>query len=119
MVQMVRSHSEKLDRSLRETILNQYKPFKWTPCFMHNLFEKVIKSTKKLSVIIQFKDGCYDKGCKEVHQITEKYMANKVNHYFQRVSSCSAELTPKLLLLSYGKCYFFNNPDLSILILLQ
>ena len=47
MVQMVRSHSEKLDRSLRETILNQYKPFKWTPCFMHNLFEKVIKSTKE------------------------------------------------------------------------
>jgi serine protease AprX len=94
MVQMVRSHSEKLDRSLRETILNQYKPFKWTPCFMHNLFEKVIKSTKKLPVIIQFKDGCYDKGCKEVHRITAKYMANKVNHYFQRVSSCSAELTP-------------------------
>lgn len=95
MVQMVRSHSDKLDRHLRDIILNQYKPLKWTPCFLHNVFEKTIKATKKLSVIIEFKEGYYETGCNEVHHVTKKHMRNKVHHYFDRVSCCSADLTPK------------------------
>lgn len=104
MVQMVRSHSDKLDRSLRETILNQYKPFKWTPCVLHNIFEKAIKATKKLSVIIEFKEGCFKEGCNDLHHVTENYMKNKIHHYFERVSCCSAELTPNGLEAVLSNC---------------
>lgn len=40
MVQMVRSNAHKLDWPLRENVLQLYKPFKWTPCFLHKFFEK-------------------------------------------------------------------------------
>lgn len=94
MVQMVRNHADRLDHSLCQTLLNQYKPFKWTPCFLHHFFEKNIKATRKLSVIIEFKENCYDNGCNEVHHLMGKHKKNKINHYFERISCCSAELTP-------------------------
>jgi len=48
MVQMVRVHAHKLERPLREQILNLYKPFKWTPCFLHRFFEGSIKKKARL-----------------------------------------------------------------------
>ncbi|MCY9392869.1 serine protease, partial [Bacillus haynesii] len=46
MVQMVRSNAHKLDRPLRESVLKLYKPFKWTPCFLHGFFEKILMKNK-------------------------------------------------------------------------
>lgn len=40
MVQMVRTHASKLDQPLRETVLHLYKPFKWTPCFLHRFLKE-------------------------------------------------------------------------------
>lgn len=94
MVQMVRSNANKLERPLREEILNLYKPFKWTPCFLHRFFEGTIKRNKKLSVIIEFETDCYDVGCQEVEAIMKRHRRNKIKHHFSRVSSCSAEVTP-------------------------
>ncbi|AYA74711.1 serine protease [Bacillus sp. Y1] len=94
MVQMVRSHADKLERPLREQILNMYKPFKWTPCFLHNMFEGMLKRSKKYSVIIEFQEGCYDTGCKEVDGIMNRHMRNKIKSHFPRVSCCSADITP-------------------------
>jgi serine protease AprX len=94
MIQMVRSYADKLERPLREKILNLYKPFKWTPCFLHKFFEGFIKSRKKLSVIIEFEEGCFDVGCKEVNEVMKRHMRNRINHHFSRVSCCSAEVTP-------------------------
>ncbi|MDQ0243073.1 hypothetical protein J2S09_000609 [Bacillus fengqiuensis] len=39
MVKMVRTHAGKMERPLREILLNLYRPFKWTPCFMHKMLE--------------------------------------------------------------------------------
>lgn len=57
MVQMVRAHADKLEKPLREKLLNLYRPFKWTPCFMHNMFEGALKRGRKFSVIIEFEKG--------------------------------------------------------------
>ncbi|WP_394238442.1 S8 family peptidase [Niallia oryzisoli] len=94
MVQMVRAHADKLERPLRELILNLYKPFKWTPCFLHKLFEGTIKRGKKFSVIVEFQDDCYEDGCKVVEGVMDSHMRNKVRQYFPRVSSMSVDITP-------------------------
>ncbi len=94
MVQMVRAHAHKLDKPLREQVLNQYKPFKWTPCFLHKFFEGVIKRRKKFSVIIEFEKGCYREGCQQVEQVFNSHSRCKIRNEFARVSCCSAELTP-------------------------
>ncbi|ARK30054.1 Serine protease AprX [Halalkalibacter krulwichiae] len=97
MVQMVRSHAEKIDRPLRDQILNLYKPFKWTPCIFHRLFEGWIQKTKKLSVIIQFEKNCFDEGCMEVEGVFANHMRCKLEKRFTSVSCCSATLTPSAL----------------------
>lgn len=47
MVQMVRANAHKLDWPLRESVLRLYKPFKWTPCFLHQFFETKLNNRKK------------------------------------------------------------------------
>lgn len=94
MIQMVRANADKLERPLREEILNLYKPFKWTPCFLHRYFEGYIKRSKKLSVIIEFEKGCYDVGCSQVEKAMSKHTSNKIRSHFSRVSCCSADITP-------------------------
>ena len=49
---MVRNHSGKLDRSLRELILNQYKPFKWTPCFMRKLMVQIVEKAWEAGIVV-------------------------------------------------------------------
>src|SRR3954453_21137505 len=104
MVQMVRAHADKLERPLREKILNLYKPFKWTPCFLHKFFEGSIKRSKKLSVIIEFQKDCFDAGCKEVDGIMDSHMRNRIKHRFPRVSCCSADITPNGLEKVLSSC---------------
>ncbi len=97
MVQMVRNHADKLERPLREEMLNLYRPFKWTPCFLHKFLEGAIKKSKKFSVIIEFEKGGYEAGCQEVTGIMNRHMRNNIRHHFSRVSCCSADLTPSCL----------------------
>lgn len=95
MVQMVRAHADKLEKPLREEILNLYRPFKWTPCFMHRWFEGFLKIDRKFSVIIEFEKGCFEDGCHEVKSIMNNHFKNKVKREFARISCCSADVTPK------------------------
>lgn len=94
MIQMVRAHAGKLDRPLREDILNLYKPFKWTPCFLHRMFEDFIKKARKISVIIEFEKECFEAGCHEVREIMKQHSRNGVRRDFARISCCSADVTP-------------------------
>ncbi len=108
MVQMVRAHANKLERPLREELLNLYRPFKWTPCFLHKFFEGTIKKTKRFSVIIEFKKGCYDTGCQEVEGVMKQHMRNKVRYRFSRISSISANVTPNGLEEILSGCQHIN-----------
>lgn len=47
MIQMVRSNADKLDLTLRHNLINLYKPFQWTPCFLHSSLEKWLKKNQK------------------------------------------------------------------------
>ncbi|MBM4762013.1 S8 family peptidase [Bacillus sp. B15-48] len=95
MVQMVRAYADKLEKPLREEILTLYKPFKWTPCFMHRLFEGFLKYQRKISVIIEFEKGCFTDGCQEVKRVMNNHFRNEVKKEFARISCCSADVTPK------------------------
>lgn len=97
MVQMVRAHAGKLEKTLREGILDLYKPFKWTPCIFHKYFEQALKISKKFSVIIEFHDGNYEIGCQELNKIMDKHMRCSIKHHFSRISCCSADVTPRSL----------------------
>lgn len=104
MVQMVRTHSHKLDKSLREEVLNLYKPFKWTPCFLHKVFEGFIKKTKKMSIIIEFEKDCYEKGFLEVDHVFTNHFGCKMRNKFSSVSCCSADITPSVLEEVLSRC---------------
>jgi serine protease AprX len=104
MIQMVRTHAHKLDKPLRDKVLNLYKPFKWTPCVFHKLSEKYIKKTKRLSIIIEFEKGCHLEGCQEVDQVFTKKRGCKIRNEFSSVSCCSADITPTVLADVLSSC---------------
>lgn len=94
MVQMVRANAGKLDKPLRGKILNLYKPFKGTPCFLHSAFEGWIKRRKKFSVVVEFERGCHEAGCQEVHSVFGKYKRCNIRKEFSRIACISADVTP-------------------------
>jgi serine protease AprX len=104
MVQMVRAHTNKLDRHLRDEMLNLYRPFKWTPCFLHKSFEGFLKYARKMSVIIEFEDGCFETGCDQVRKVMNSHFRNGIKKDFSSLSSCSADVTPNGLEEILGTC---------------
>lgn len=97
MIQTVRHNASKLDRPLRDELIYLYKPFKYTPCFLHRFFEKRLMRKKKLSVIVQFHPEAYDSGCHQIEQIAKKNRKNRLYHYYSRISCCSVDMTPESL----------------------
>lgn len=99
MVKMVRTHAGKMERPLREILLNLYRPFKWTPCFMHKMLEGWIKHTKKLQVIVQFDqhECSFEETCNQVRGIMNTHYKCSIRQEFSRVSCISMELTPGAL----------------------
>ncbi|WP_010531314.1 S8 family peptidase [Lentibacillus jeotgali] len=95
MVQTIRANAGKMDKELRGRILNLYKPFQWTPCFLHKLLEGSFRWFRKLSLIIEFENDCHEAGCSEVRQVTDGRFRHKFRHEFPRISCCSVEVTPK------------------------
>ncbi|MFT0800865.1 S8 family peptidase [Bacillus swezeyi] len=104
MVQMVRANAHKLDRPLRESVLKLYKPFKWTPCFLHGLFEKFLMKNKKISIIIEFEKDCHHKGYQLVKEMAANQRRNKIKHHFAKINCCSAEVTPSVLQSLLSQC---------------
>ncbi|MET3699165.1 serine protease AprX [Bacillus oleivorans] len=97
MVQMVRTNAHKLDRPLREKVLNMYKPFKMTPCILHNMFESFLKKTRKFPVIIEFEKDHFEEGCLQIGQVVQSKARCKMKNTFQVISCSSAEVTPDAL----------------------
>ncbi|MGG3575398.1 S8 family peptidase [Bacillus gobiensis] len=97
MVQMVRANATKLDRPLRENVLQLYRPLKWTPCFMHRQFEDRLLQSKKISVLIEFEKECHKNGYHTISTIVGSQKGNTLRHNFTRTGFCSADLTPLTL----------------------
>lgn len=98
MIQMVRRHGNKMDYSLRKQLVNLYRPFRWTPCFLHRLFEKGVKSLRTFSVIIEFEgtEG-YEKGLHHVHDVSNRYLKCQMKHVLPSINCCSVQLSPSAM----------------------
>lgn len=100
MVQMVRNNADKLDRHIRDKFLSLYRPFKYTPCFLHRPFETFLKKTKKFSVLIQFNEGdecCFEQERKNMQDIMERHSRCSIRKNFPLVRTCSATVTAAAL----------------------
>ncbi|UCZ53946.1 S8 family peptidase [Bacillus shivajii] len=104
LVKFLRENGEKVDHRLRQKLLHIYKPFKWVPCFFHNIYGRFIDKMKKVSVIIEFKDGMCTHGIGEVDKLLSAHSRCKVRHHFTRVSCCSADVTPHAMKEMLNKC---------------
>lgn len=96
MVNMVRRHPHKMDKDLRNAMVDIYHPFRRVPCFLHAPLDRLIKKTKKYAVIIEFNGdpGDYHGQVKAASTIITKEMRSQIKHQYPSINSCSAVLTP-------------------------
>lgn len=94
MMQTTRRFAKKLDHNLRHQFIQLYRPFRYTPCFLHRPLESLLKRWRKYKVIIEFLDEeAFDLGVKHVKTLTSGKRRNHLKHEFSTISSCAAELT--------------------------
>lgn len=91
MVQFTRTHGSKMDKNLRKNLINLYRPFKWTPCFLHKTLEKIIKKTRKFQVIIKYTDQ--NEVQDNVKKVMDRHYGCKLNYEFKTIPSSSATVT--------------------------
>ena len=104
MVKLVRGHSTKLDKPLREAILDLYKPFRFTPCFLHRFLEKRLQTKQKLSVIIEFERTAVFFHSFLMEQLLNGHGKSCVRNRFSSISCCSAYITPERLEFILSHC---------------
>jgi len=88
IVQLVRRMGNKLDKNIQKELLHMYSPFPSLPCFLHRPVEYITKKAKKLPLVIEFEDDCFDLGVKDL-QNTKCHSL----HQFPSVSCCSAKMS--------------------------
>lgn len=96
MIKLVRRYPTKLDRELRQSLVNLYQPFSKIPCVAHKILETILKRGKKHAVIIEFDNNNekYNDKITTTNTIVTKHLRSKIKHHFSNISCCSAELTP-------------------------
>ncbi|GEL76777.1 S8 family peptidase [Tenuibacillus multivorans] len=107
MVQMVRNHGSKLDRKLRDQLLTLYRPFKFTPCFLHKSFESYLKKKKKFNVIVQFNDNesCHlEHEMNTLNQVINRHRRCKPGKDLSTVRCSTATVTPEALEEVFSEC---------------
>jgi len=99
MIQMVRKNADKLDRSLRNQLLNAYKPLRSTPCFLHKWLERFLKRTKSIDIVIEFdREQNLTQSMSPLSTIAmNKPFGCKIKNEYPSISSCSASLTPSAI----------------------
>ncbi len=99
MIKMVRQHAHRLDLELRKKLINLYRPFHWSPRFLHRSFEGLLKRTKKISVIVEFHDeeAAYASGLQNIERTCKKHFRSKVRKHFPAIHACSCQVTPSAL----------------------
>ncbi|MGP4071769.1 S8 family peptidase [Piscibacillus sp. B03] len=108
MIQTVRQHSHRLDRVLRDELIHMYRPFKYTPCFLHKYLEKCFKYTKRYNVIIQInrdEDCDLEAEMNNIYKITDQHFGCKIEKKFLEIGCCTAKLTPAALVDLLNHCH--------------
>nr|AGV98709.1 alkaline protease [Bacillus subtilis] len=104
MGQMVRANAHKLDWPFRETVLQLFKSFKWTPCFLHKFFETKLQNRNIMSVFIEFEEGCDETGFKMAGEVLQKEKRRKLKNRFNKINCWSAGFTPSALHSLFFEC---------------
>jgi serine protease AprX len=95
MIQMIRRNGSKIDLPLRKQLLKMYKPFRWTPGFLHKGIDIFVKHTKTFHVIVEFQDSQYFYlGMASVIATASEHMFCKVKNENKNFFRCSVVLTP-------------------------
>lgn len=94
MMQCTRRFASQLDHNLRHQLIQLYRPFRYTPCFLHRPLESLLKKWRKFPVIIEFKDDeSFHFGMQHVTNLTYRRKRNQITHEFASISSCAGKLT--------------------------
>ena len=88
VIQLVRRNGHKLDKNIRQELLQIYSPFRNIPCFLHRPMEYISKKTKKLPLVIEFESDCFEKGMKDVQNTDSGTL-----HPYPSISCCSTKLS--------------------------
>ncbi|UFU00250.1 S8 family peptidase [Radiobacillus kanasensis] len=88
IIQLVRQMGDKIDRDIRQELVQFYQPFRKIPCFLHRPFERVRKKAKRLPIIIEFEDGTFDFGLSDM-----KSSKCRTRTEFPSISCCSTKLS--------------------------
>ncbi len=105
MIKMVRQHARKIDRPLRNHLLDVYQPYRIIPCFLHNALEGFGKHTKKVDVIIAFHNSdCHVDGVGAVEDAIDHHFFCQLKSDFISTSSCCATMTPVCLEYLLNHC---------------
>lgn len=88
VIQLVRRMGHKLDKNMREELVQMYSLFPSLPCFLHRPVEFFTKKVKKLPLVIEFEEDCFDLGVTDVKKT--KY---RTLHEHPSISCCSAKLS--------------------------
>lgn len=94
MIQLTRQFAWKFDREMKQKMIQLYRPFRWTPCFLHRPLESLFKLTKKFPVIIEFeKNTAFTSALNDVQGLVNSKRRSKIKHEYASVSCASAVLT--------------------------
>ncbi|MBP1970790.1 serine protease AprX [Virgibacillus natechei] len=107
MIELTRNNSNRFDKEMRQRLVNLYKPFRRTPCFLHRPLEKMLKKSKKYPVIIEFEENEVNLASKKVHELVKSEFRSKIAHDFHSTCSCSAVVTASTIekLMNDGDCH--------------
>lgn len=107
MIELTRNNSNRFNKEMRHRLVNLYKPFRRTPCFLHRPLEKLLKKSKKYPVIIEFEENEVNLASKKVHELVKSEFRSKIAHDFHSTCSCSAVVTASTIekLMNDGDCH--------------
>ncbi len=96
MINLARRHSRKLDKALRDELVNLYPRVRGVPSVLHTAVDSFRNKSKKFPVIIEFNDDKEELGAKvaTASSIIAKNSGSEIKHSYPSINSCSAALTP-------------------------
>jgi serine protease AprX len=92
IIQLVRRMGDKLDREIRQELVQFYHPFRSIPCFLHRPLEYFRKKAKRLPIIIEFEQDTFELGINDV-----KNTKCRTLNEFPSISCCSTKLSVEKL----------------------
>lgn len=88
IIQMVRRNGHKIDKGVRQELLQIYQPFRKIPCFFHRPLEYIVRKVKRVPVIIEFEENAFHQGMTDV-----THTNCRTTFQYPSISCCSAKVS--------------------------